>query len=88
MSSPDYSQIQGMHSELARLAQRVTTLERQGSYGAPQLPKSQIFSPKFFTRAFAIWGHVLAASFLFTIIMYAVMFLLMLILGVAVGDWF
>lgn len=46
-----------------------------------KIPNTSLISPKFISRAFAAWGHVIAAQLMITIPLYFLIFFLGAILG-------
>jgi hypothetical protein len=47
---------------------RIARLEAGMGAAAPtQLPRTQLISPKFITRAFAVWGHMIVAQLLIVV---------------------
>lgn len=61
---------------IAYLEQRIMALEAR-------LPRTNIVSPKFWTRAWAIYGHLLALSLIISAIVGTIMLIISLIGGVA-----
>lgn len=61
---------------IAYLEQRIMALEAR-------LPRTNIVSPKFWTRAWAIYGHLLALSMIIGLIVGTIMFVITLIGGAA-----
>jgi hypothetical protein len=63
---------------------RIARLEAAAGAGGPmQLPRTQLLSPKFMTRAFAVWGHMIVAQLAITIPIYVVFFVIAMVIGVA-----
>ncbi|MDZ4168817.1 MAG: hypothetical protein U1E26_04065 [Coriobacteriia bacterium] len=60
---------------VAYLEQRIAALESR-------IPKSNLISPKFWTRAWAVYGHMLSVGLL----LYAVMFGVYLIAALLIGG--
>ena len=48
-----------------------------------QLPRTQILSPKFMTRAFAVWGHTIVAQLAIAVPICVIFFLIAMVIGVA-----
>ena len=61
---------------IAYLEQRIMALESR-------LPRTNVVSPKFWTRAWAIYGHLLALSLVIGAIVGTIMLIISLIGGVA-----
>lgn len=76
-----YTQYPGMQSQpsdsgyVMYLEQRIAALESR-------LPLTGLLSPKFTTRAFAVFGHYLAASLMIMVPIWVLMFIIGLIAGV------
>jgi hypothetical protein len=63
---------------------RIARLEaNMAARGPAQLPRTQILSPKFMTRAFAVWGHMFVAQLAIAVPIYVVFFLIAMVIGVA-----
>ena len=69
--------------ELARLRQRVESLERGTdlSLGHDVLPQTMLLSDSFLKRAFAVLGHYFVASLIIAIPFYILIFIGALLLG-------
>jgi hypothetical protein len=66
------------------LEERIARLEAaMASGGAVQLPRTQLLSPKFITRAFAVWGHSIVAQLIVVIPVYVIFFVIAMVIGVA-----
>ncbi len=56
-------------------------------YISQRIPQTDLLSPKFFTRAFAVWGHFFMANFIISFIFGILYFCLVMIgLASAVGT--
>ena len=71
---PNYDQVRELQRMVDRLEMQVQDLQRQvqqqGNYierQMPALPNTSLLSPRFLSRAFAVWGHYFVASFLISI---------------------
>jgi hypothetical protein len=73
----DPAYIEYLEGRIARLESAMAT-----TTGPGQLPRTQLLSPKFLTRAFAVWGHMIVAQLAITIPVYAVFFIIAMIIGV------
>jgi hypothetical protein len=63
---------------------RIARLEANMAEGGPaQLPRTQLLSPKFMTRAFAVWGHMIVANLAIVVPIYVVFFVIAMVIGVA-----
>ncbi len=63
---------------------RIARLEaNMAAGGATQLPRTQLLSPKFMTRAFAVWGHMIVANLAIAVPIYVVVFVIAMVIGVA-----
>jgi hypothetical protein len=62
---------------VAYLEQRITALEAR-------LPRTNLLSPKFWTRAFAVYGHILAIG----AITYAVVMAIYIVFAIIIGGVF
>lgn len=58
-----------LKNQLEQLTNRITSLENR-------LPNSNIISPKYFRRAFAVYGHTLVAGFIVAIPIYCLIFII------------
>ena len=63
---------------VAYLEQRIAALEAR-------LPDTKLLSAKFMTRAWAIWGHYFVAQLVLTVIIWAVLFVVFLLLSLIFG---
>ena len=63
--------------EIQSLKMRLNALE-QASGGKTGLPDTKLLSDNFLTRAFAVWGHSLAAGLIVAIPFYIIVFIIML----------
>lgn len=61
----------------------ITQVRGLQSAANAQLPTTNLLAPNFMTRAFAVYGHALAAGLLVSIPLYALFFVLTLLLGLA-----
>lgn len=64
--------------EIATLNSRIRDLERRLDNLEPRIPNSNIVSHKFWSRAFAVFGHQMAIGLLF----YAIVFAIAIVFGV------
>lgn len=53
-----------------------------------RLPKTNLLSPNFLTRAFAVYGHTLVAGLIVGVIFYCIMFGIIAALGGSIGSLF
>lgn len=74
-NDPEY--IEYLEGRIARL-EAVTA-----AGGGTQMPRTQLLSPKFLTRAFAVWGHMIVAQLIIALPIYAVFFVLAMVVGIA-----
>lgn len=70
------------NSELQALHARVSALEKK-TIASATLPKTDLLSDKFLTRAFAVLGHYFVAGLIIAIPIYALLFIIFLIVGVS-----
>ncbi len=83
MSEVEMAQmLERARNEIQFLHERLTRLEMQGTNST--LPRTNLVSDKFLTRAFAVLGHYLVASLIIFVPIYA----LILIIALAVGARF
>lgn len=66
---------------VAYLEQRVAALEARMGLAESRMPNTQLVSPSFFSRAFAVWGHYMVASVTIAIPFYVLMFIIFAALG-------
>jgi fatty acid desaturase len=64
---------------VAYLEQRIAALEAR-------LPRTNLLSPKFWTRALAVYGHILAIGAIIWVIVMAIYLLLAIVIGGVVGT--
>lgn len=62
---------------VAFLEQRIIALESR-------LPQTNLISPKFWTRAWAVYGHMLAIGMIFAVISFVISLIITLIGGAAI----
>ena len=67
--SPDAIQIQlgQLNSKIVQLQEKLQTQAIEIAELQDRIPDSNIISPKFINRAFAVWGHYVVAGFIITI---------------------
>ncbi|NOZ09322.1 MAG: hypothetical protein GXO91_10700 [FCB group bacterium] len=65
-----------MESENYFLEQKIIELENDVKQLKSRLPDSNLISPKFFKRAFAVLGHNLVAGLLVSIPLYILLFII------------
>ena len=56
-----------LETQYQQALQKIATLESR-------IPNSSIISPKFLSRAFTVWGHMIAAQLIITIPIYCIIF--------------
>ena len=59
-----------MSNDTAHVDVRIATLEQRLAELEAKLPASNVVSPRFWSRAWAIFGHVLAAAILLHVIFF------------------
>jgi hypothetical protein len=75
----DPAYIEYLEGRIARLEATVAA----GGGGVGQLPRTQLLSPKFMTRAFAVWGHMIVANLAIVVPIYVVFFIIAMVIGIA-----
>jgi tetrahydromethanopterin S-methyltransferase subunit B len=79
---------QEMQQRLNALDQRLDAIERmvqnvsERQDAMPALPKTNLLSGSFLTRAFAVLGHYLVAGLIIVLPIYLIIFIVFLIIGV------
>ncbi len=77
--------IQSLETRIRDLEMQMSMVKSQPF--AMQLPKTNLLSPNYLTRAFAVWGHMWVASFLISLMISVGSFIIMLIISlVATGG--
>jgi hypothetical protein len=67
-----------LETQYQQAVQRIAVLESR-------IPNSSIISPKFLSRAFTVWGHMIVAQLIVTIPIYCIIFGLGLLMGSSNG---
>ena len=62
--------------EITALDLKITELETRLGYLETRIPNSNIMSPKFWTRALAVFGHEMSIYLAFYVILFAVLLLI------------
>lgn len=70
------------NSQLQSLQARVNELEKKTSANVV-LPSTDLLSDRFLKRAFAVLGHYIVASLIIALPIYALLFIIFLIVGVS-----
>jgi Tfp pilus assembly protein PilO len=92
MSSSANNQ-EALQNQLAQLTSDVEILQGQLSEQTDelnnikeQIPNTEIISPKFLNRSFAIWGHYFVANLIISIpIMCLILFLTLMLIAISPG---
>lgn len=64
-----------LEEKIQQLEQRLSTQQTAISEVEKDLPVTALLSPKFVTRAFAVWGHAAAAQIMIVVPIYCLIFL-------------
>jgi hypothetical protein len=82
-NGPASAQIQELQRQIAAQAYRIAELESR-------LPNTNLVSPKFLTRAFAVWGHYFVSNLILGIIFgcigLTIAFIISAVLGLSLND--
>lgn len=72
---------------VAYLEQRIVALETRLATLELRLPRTQLMSTSFMSRAFAVLGHYMVASLIIAIPIYLLSFIMFAMLGASVYNW-
>lgn len=72
------SQVQELQRQITAQAYRIAELEAK-------LPKTNLLSPNFMTRAFAVWGHYFVSNLILAIIFTCISLVIGIILSTVLG---
>ena len=73
-----------LEDQLNRLRDEIVN----NQFNRNSLPKTNLLSPNFLTRAFAVYGHTLVAGLIVGIIFYCITFGVIIALGGSIGSLF
>lgn len=80
-----------MQTKIFELEDQVNRLRDElvnSQFNRGSLPKTNILSPNFLTRAFAIYGHTLVAGLIVGIIFYCITFGIIIAIGGSIESLF
>ncbi|HWS24334.1 MAG TPA: hypothetical protein VN226_07880 [Anaerolineales bacterium] len=80
-----------MQTKILELEDQVNRLRDEivnNQFSRNTLPKTNILSPNFLTRAFAIYGHTLVAGLIVGIIFYCIIFGIIIAIGGSIDSLF
>ncbi len=78
-------EINVLKTQMQTLEQRIASAERRQSQ-MPALPKTNLLSGSFLTRAFAVLGHYLVAGLIVTVPIYIIIFIIILAVGIGLSG--